>query len=192
LTVKIDLFIIKLTAPASGGNPVRSSLPSDAMWTHRFETSTDLTPEELWPVLADVARWPEVDHNIEGLVIQEEPAPGVVFRLKPKGGPTLSFRIGRFEAPRCYSDLCRMPLATMETIHELVPGPATTVRVRIEITGLLAPLWGRLVGRKHAAGLPSQTDRVVARARDLATAGRVGTGDSASDARESPPLPHGR
>jgi hypothetical protein len=85
-----------------------------------------------------------------------------------------------------------MPLATMEAIHELVPGPPTTVRVRIEITGLLAPLWGRLVGWKHATGLPSQTDRIVARARGLAKARRGGAGDSASDARESPPLPHRR
>lgn len=137
------------------------------MWTHRFETTTELTPEQLWPVLADVAKWPAVDHNIERLDIREQPAPGVAFTLKPKGGPTLSFRIGQFEPPTRYSDICRMPLATMETVHELVPGPVTTVRVRIEIAGLLAPLWGRLVGRTHAAGLPAQTARILARARAL-------------------------
>jgi hypothetical protein len=137
----------------------------NVMWIHQFETSTDLTPEQLWPVLADVARWPTVDHNIERLEIHDVPAAGVAFTLKPKGGPTLSFRIGSFDAPTRYSDICRMPLATMETIHELLPGPPTTVRVRIEITGLLAALWGRLVGRTHAAGLPAQTARILARAR---------------------------
>jgi hypothetical protein len=144
------------------------------MWTHHFEATTDLTPAQLWPVLADVAQWPVVDHNIERLDILEAPAPGVAFRLKPKGGPTLSFRIGHFDAPTRYSDVCRMPLATMETVHELVAGPATTVRVRIEITGWLAPLWGRLVGRKHAAGLPAQTERFLARARTLASEPLVG------------------
>ncbi|MEA5392158.1 SRPBCC family protein [Cyanobium gracile UHCC 0139] len=159
------------------------------MWTHRFETTTDLTPEELWPVLADVPRWPEVDHGIERLVIRQEPGPGVTFTLKPKGGPTLSFRIGHFEAPTRYSDLCRLPLATMETVHELVPGPSTTVRVRLAIQGPLAPLWGRLVGRTHAAGLPLQTDRMVARARELASPRRDGVGESPRAARHSaPPL----
>lgn len=147
--------------------PTLSSPADFTMWTHLFETTTDLTPAQLWPVLADVAQWPVVDHNIERLDIREAPAPGVAFTLKPKGGPTLSFRIGHFEAPARYSDICRMPLASMETVHELVPGPATTVRVRIEITGWLAPLWGRLVGRTHAAGLPAQTARIVARARAL-------------------------
>jgi Polyketide cyclase / dehydrase and lipid transport len=170
LIIKIDLFIIKISTSGISSNCVTFLHFDDkTMWTHQFETSTDLTPEQLWPVLADVARWPAVDHNIERLDIEEDPAAGVAFTLKPKGGPTLSFRIGCFEAPTRYSDICRMPLATMETIHELVPGPPTTVRVRIEIKGLFAPLWARLVGRTHAAGLPAQTARILTRARSLAT-----------------------
>lgn len=135
------------------------------MWCAVYEETTDLTPAQLWPVLADVARWPEVDTNIARLDIREAPAPGVTFRLTPRGGPTLAFRIGHFEAPTRYSDICTMPLARMETIHELVPGARTTMRVRVEIRGLLAPLWGRLVGRTHVAGLPAQTARIIAQAR---------------------------
>lgn len=135
------------------------------MWTATYEERTDLAVEQIWPVLADVARWPELDTNIARLEINEPPAPGVTFRLTPKGGPRLLFHIGQFEAPHRYSDICRMPLAEMETIHELVRGDVTTVRIRIEIRGWLAPLWGRLVGRKHLSGLPSQTERLLARAR---------------------------
>lgn len=161
---------MKISLPERSGNHA-APLPfaDTAMWIHRFEHTTDLTPAQIWPVLADVAQWPAVDHNIERLTIAQAPAPGVAFTLKPRGGPTLSFRIGHFEAPTRYSDICRLPLATMETVHELVPGPTTTMRVRIEITGWLAPLWGRLVGRTHAAGLPAQTARLLARARALAT-----------------------
>ncbi len=154
---------------SSDNHAIDPFVADNAMWMHQFVTTTDLTPAQIWPALADVARWPTVDHNIECLVIESEPAPGVRFTLKPKGGPTLSFRIGRFEAPTQYSDICRMPLATMETVHELMAGPITTVRVRIEIVGLLAPLWGRLVGRTHASGLPAQTERLLARARTLGT-----------------------
>ena len=136
------------------------------MWQHRYEETTTLTCEELWPGLADVARWPEVDRNIEYLTIDGDPDPGVRFVLKPRGGPRLVFVIGEFEAPTRYADVCRMPFGTMRTRHTLVPtGQGTTIRVEIEITGPLAPVWGRLVGRRHASGLPAQTARFVAGAR---------------------------
>lgn len=141
------------------------------MWKDEYEERTDLKPAQIWPVIADVARWPEVDTNIARLHISESPGPGTTFRLTPRGGPTLSFRIGHFDPPTRYSDICQMPLATMETFHELdsVEGPdgETRIRVRVEIRGLLAPLWGRVVGRKHMAGLPAQTARIIARARSL-------------------------
>lgn len=137
------------------------------MWTAVFEETTELLPAELWPVLADVARWPELDTNIARLDITEPAGAGATFRLRPRGGPTLRFRIGHFDPPTRYSDICQMPLARMETIHELLPGERTTIRVRIEIVGLLAPLWGRVVGRVRAKGLSAQTARFVARARAL-------------------------
>jgi hypothetical protein len=134
------------------------------MWQHEFVHRTEIPVNAIWPVLADVARWAEVDHNIERIEISAPPAVGVPFRLKPKGGPVLSFVIGDFVAPTTYSDICRMPLARMKTLHVLEPGPQTTMRVRIEITGPLAWFWGWAVGRKHAAGLPAQTERILAAA----------------------------
>lgn len=136
------------------------------MWQHRFTHDTDLSVDAIWPVIADVARWPEVDRNIEALEISGTPGPGVAFVLKPKGGPRLGFTIGAFDAPHAYSDICRMPLARMETTHRLAPRPegGTRLVVEIAITGPLARLWGLVVGRKHAAGLPAQTQRILARA----------------------------
>lgn len=156
------------------------------MWHHRYEETTDLGCDDLWPVLADVARWPEVDHNIEYLTIHSPPGPGVPFVLKPKGGPRLNFVIGEFEAPSRYADVCRMPFATMRTRHSLLPlAMGTVIRVDIEITGPLAPLWGRLVGRRHAAGLPAQTARFLQGARSRLT--RVGSGPSQAQPPASAP-----
>ncbi len=137
-----------------------------ARWTHRFEHITEVSPEQLWPVLADVARWPEVDRNIDWLRIAEAPAPGVRFVLKPKGGPKLHFTIGSFAAPGRYSDICQLPFARMHTRHTLQPQDrGTRIQVEIEIEGPLAIPWGWIVGRRHAAGLPAQTERFIAGAR---------------------------
>jgi hypothetical protein len=136
------------------------------MWQHDFEHGTDLPVAAIWPILADVARWAEVDHNIERIEIAEAPAVGVLFRLKPKGGPMLRFVIGDFTAPTTYSDICRMPMARMKTLHVLEPeGTGTRLRVRITITGPLAWFWGRVVGRTHAAGLTAQTAGILTAAR---------------------------
>jgi hypothetical protein len=140
------------------------------MWCHRFETRSDLSPEQIWPVIADVASWGQVDHNIERLIIEQEPAVGVPFTLKPKGGPTLKFVIVDFTPPYRYSDICKMPFASMKTLHTLEEGNGTIIRVDIEVSGLLSSVWGRLVGRKHADGLPAQTARILARAAQLESA----------------------
>lgn len=132
------------------------------MWNHTFEQKTNVAPEKIWSVLANVAGWADVDHNIERIEISEAPGAGVTFKLKPKGGPTLSFVIGDFEPPHTYSDICKMPFAEMKTLHTIESAQVTVVRVTIEITGPLAGFWGYVVGRKHARGIPALTQRMLA------------------------------
>lgn len=138
------------------------------MWTHHFERTVDLSAKELWPVLADVSGWPSIDKNIDFLKIDRTPDSGVTFVLKPKGGPRLNFEIGEFNPPTRYSDICKMPFAKMHTKHALEDlGDMTRINVDIEIEGPLSGFWGIVVGRKHAKGLPKQTDRFVMAARQL-------------------------
>lgn len=135
------------------------------MWNHTFEQQTDVAAERIWSVLANVAGWADIDRNIQRIEIRDTPRAGVPFKLKPKGGPTLSFVIGDFEPPHAYSDICKMPFAEMKTLHTIESGPKTTVRVCIEITGPLAGFWGYVVGRKHASGIPALTQRMIDFAR---------------------------
>lgn len=132
------------------------------MWTWSFSKETDIEPEHIWPVLADIENWPSIDENIEFVTVYGTPSAGSQFTLKPKGGPKLSFTIGEFQPPHVYSDICRMPLARMETRHTVHQG-LVTADIRIE--GALSGLWGRLVGRKHARGLPALTEKMLKAAR---------------------------
>jgi hypothetical protein len=134
------------------------------MWQHQFETTSKLSPEQIWPVIADIAHWGDVDHNIKRIEINDPPSVGTRFMLQPKGGPKLNFVIGDFAPPGVYSDICKLPLASMKTLHRLHSGHETKISVKIEITGPLAQLWGLLIGRKHAAGIPAQTARILAHA----------------------------
>ena len=139
------------------------------MWQHSFETTTALAPEQIWPVIADVASWAEVDHNIASIQVDGTPAVGTGFRLKPKGGPTLKFKITAFDPPHSYADCCRIPGASMTTWHRILAttslGEPTRIVVEIIVIGPLAWFWGPVAASKHAAGLPAQTERILARAR---------------------------
>jgi hypothetical protein len=139
------------------------------MWTHRYEQQTEVPVEKLWTIIADVENWINIDHNIEQLVITEKPTQGTKFKLKPKGAPTLDFVIDTFVPPTNYADLCKMPGAKMKTLHtfEKRPNNQTVIIVDITITGPLNWLWGRIVGEKHASGLPRQTELFIKAAKEL-------------------------
>lgn len=132
------------------------------MWTHNYTQETELSVEQLWQTLANVKDWPKIDQNIDYLTINEEPRKGSEFILKPKGGPKLKFEIETFEPPKSYADLCKMPGAKMKTLHTLTPiQNGTRIQVDIFITGPLSWLWGNTVGKKHASGLPEQTNKFI-------------------------------
>ena len=81
------------------------------MWTHSPKQPT--YQSQLWDVLADISRWPGIDSQIESFVVQGVPQLGTHFKLKPKGGPTLSLVVDRLIRPlrtlicaRCRSPRC--------------------------------------------------------------------------------------
>lgn len=127
------------------------------MWVHHYQTTTSLSPEQLWPVLANVNGWAAIDENIQEIHLDGQAR---------RGGPRLRFRIGDFQPPQRYSDICKLFLAEMETTHSFLPAPnGTTIDIRIKIRGPLAWLWGRLVGQRHASGLPAQTAKFLTAAQ---------------------------
>jgi len=138
-------------------------------WRHEYQSESFVKVQQLWPVLANVARWAEIDRNIDYIDVDGEPDVGTHFVLKPKGGPKLRFRIGDFRPPDLYSDICLLPLAEMKTVHSLHAESPTRIVVNIEITGPLSWFWGLVVGRKHASGLPAQTKLFVEAAQSPKT-----------------------
>ena len=133
------------------------------MWTHRFEQTTNVKVENLWATIANVAGWINIDKNIDKLVINETPKQGTTFTLKPKGAPTLKFVIDTFNPPYEYADLCAMPGAKMKTLHTFTKknDNETLITIDIEIKGPTSWLWGKVVGKKHADGLPKQTEMFI-------------------------------
>ena len=131
------------------------------------ETHVEASAERIYAALRDVARWPDWDDELERVTIAGEAIAGAPFSLRPKGGPNVRMRIVAAEWPSRFVDLALLPLARIQTTHELLPqaGSGTLVRSVIEVTGPLGFLWDRLVARKLAEGAHGQTLRLGAYAR---------------------------
>jgi hypothetical protein len=129
------------------------------------ETAVAANADQIYRALCDVARWPDWDDGLERVTIVGEAAAGAPFTLRPKGGPNVRMKFVSIEPARRFVDLALLPLARIQTIHELLPqGSGTLVRSIIEVYGPLGFLWDRLVARKLAESAHAQSLRLAAHA----------------------------
>jgi hypothetical protein len=132
------------------------------MRRHVYEVVVLTTPEVLWSAIADVRRWPDWDAELENTRVTGTIVPGSRFTLKPRGGPVVKMSVEAMEASRRFVDVAHLPLAKMRVSHEFERQPAgTRIRITIEVRGVLAFLWDRLVARKLAEGSAVQMQAFV-------------------------------
>jgi hypothetical protein len=134
-------------------------------YTHR-KTVTGLTAAEVWNAWTDVNAWPQWQDDLESACMVGPMAVGKTFQLRPRGGPDVQVRLLKVEPGRNFTDLTRFPLAEMTASHEITERDgALELCVTIQITGLLAFLWTRLVVNGIVRGQEAQLQALVNRAR---------------------------
>ncbi len=131
------------------------------MWTFQHTETTTATPERLWDLYREPTTWPEWDHQIEDVTVDGPFETGATGTIKPVGGPRTKFRMVEVTEKVSFTDVTRLPLAKMRFDHRIEPGAITH---RVTITGPLAPLFARVIGRKVVADLPTAMRTLAARA----------------------------
>ena len=136
---------------------------------HIHEFTLDIDRDRLFRALADLKRWPEWDDDIEAVEHEGAPDAGSRFTLRLKDGSAVTLTVAAIEPPSIFVDQAKLPLARMQSRHELLPAEGGRTRLRhvITLSGPLAWLWDRLVAPKIVEGLPRQTERMAAHARSL-------------------------
>lgn len=138
------------------------------MWSCEHTESTAASPAQVWRHYADPGRWPEWDNDLEWVTVSGPMASGTTGVLKPAGGPRARFVFTEVTEGVGFTDVSRLPLARMAFAHEIEPaGTGSRLTHRITITGPLAPLFGRVIGRKAAAGLPGSMRALAALAESV-------------------------
>jgi hypothetical protein len=134
----------------------RSGEKGTTMWKTEHTTQTAATPTQLWAYYAEPHRWPEWDHEVVSASINGPFAAGNTGTLKPASGPKAKMHFTEVTPERSFTDVTPLPLATMAFEHVIEPTDAgCRFTHRVTITGPLSGLFGRLIGRRIAAELPT-------------------------------------
>ena len=126
------------------------------MWSFEHTEQTSASPEDLWQHYCQPTRWPEWDHGTVLVTVDGPLQEGTRGALKPAKGPKAAFTVTEVTPGVSFTDVTKLPLTTLEFAHVIeVVGGTTVFTHRVTMTGLLTPLFSRLVGRTIAADLPA-------------------------------------
>ena len=131
------------------------------MWSFEHIEATKASPERLWQRYSDRASWSEWDHGIESVTLDGPFAVGSTGKVKPKGAPTTKYKVLEVTDGRSFTDVTFLPLARMRFSHKIEPTPTgADITHRVTISGPLAPLFSRIIGKKVAAEIPAAMRRL--------------------------------
>jgi hypothetical protein len=114
-------------------------------WSHQVETAA--TPEQVWPLYADVTRWLEWDTGLEGVTLDGPFAVGSRGTLQVEGQPPLTWELTEVVEGQLFTDVTVIPgVATLTFVHRLEAAPTGAVITHeVRIDGPAAAQLGPMV-----------------------------------------------
>jgi hypothetical protein len=142
---------------ATVANKSQSST-TDRKQTMQFESSTQInaTRAAVFSLYANVPGWPTWDPDIKAASLDGDFVSGAKGVITPNGGPKSEIIFTEVVKSKKFTAQCKLPLCTMRFEHELddASGKGTKATHRVIFQGLLAPLFGRLIGSGMRKTLP--------------------------------------
>ena len=131
---------------------------------HSVETKA--TPEQIWRLWADVARWPRWNADIERIELIGPFDAGSRILMTPIGAEPVELRIAEAVEPELFVDEADMGEIVVRTIHRVrrIDPEHTEVTYRMEITGPAGDTLGPQVGPEISGDFPQTLAALVARA----------------------------
>lgn len=138
------------------------------MWTGEHTETTDASPAQVWARYADPRTWAEWDSAIERVTFTGPFEVGARGTLTPVGGPTTRFTLTRISPGAGFTDVARLPLARLSFDHRIEPdGAGSRLTHTVTITGLLSPVFARVIGRGVVRELPGAMQALARLARTV-------------------------
>ena len=113
------------------------------------------TADKLFSLYADVSGWSSWDPGVRSSSVDGQFSSGATGTLRPASGPEAKITFTEVVPGRSFTVESRLPLCVMRFEHELAPaGSQLRVVHRVSFAGILAPLFGRLIGSGIRKNLP--------------------------------------
>jgi len=115
---------------------------------------------------ADMASWPDWNTDLEWVRLEGPFVEGATGRLKPSGGPTVSFEVERLVPERTFVDASRLFGARLTFDHQVeqTPDGGSRVEVTVTIAGPLSRLWTAILGKGIAGSVGADLAALAATA----------------------------
>ncbi len=113
------------------------------------------TPEQIFTFYENVSEWSSWDPDVQSSSIDGEFKRGAKGRLKPTKGPEAKIEFTEITKNKSFTTITKLPLCTMSFEHQLVStSDGTEVTHKVVFSGLLSPLFGRIIGNGIKKSLP--------------------------------------
>ncbi len=124
----------------------------------QFEVSAQINTSAatIFALYENVAQWPAWDTEVKSTSIQGAFASGTRGVIVPHGGPKSDIVFSEVIRNKSFTVDCKLPLCLMRFEHELQAHEGgTRATHRVAFDGLLAPIFGRLIGSGMRKSLPN-------------------------------------
>ena len=110
----------------------------------------------IFALYANVSGWPAWDADLKAARLEGPFVSGAAGEVAPHSGPKSKVRFVDVIPNKSFRVECKLPLGMMHFDHELqAQGSAIVATHRTTFSGLLAPLWSRLIGPGMKKTLPA-------------------------------------
>lgn len=104
-------------------------------WSITASSVSRATPQQIWSWYADTRDWPNWDHLVNRVESKGPFVTGTV-GISQSSGLTSSSKLADVRENISYTEILRLPLATLTATHELLPTPqGTRIKHGIRVAG---------------------------------------------------------
>lgn len=126
---------------------------------------TIASPKAIFALWADIDHWADYDDGIEWAKLTDEFKVGGHYTIKPKGGPKVKADIMVVQPNQRFVDISRLMGAKLKFDHMLTQhADVTVIDITMTVSGPLAWLWAKILGKDQQADLEKSTTQLITKA----------------------------
>jgi len=125
-------------------------------WQYEETLTIEASADAVWALWSHPGTWPTWDKEVKWAQLEGDFVQGGQGQIQPASGPKIAFTLIEVEVGKRFTNRAKLPLTTMDFSHGYRPAEnnrLATITHGVTFRGLLAPLFGRLIGRSIAKHL---------------------------------------